>query len=257
MPRPTPSRHDSPPPQQLRVAGLTVEVWRKSIKNVHLRIRPPDGRVTVSAPHWLRSRVIHELVAGRLDWIERKRDQIRRQAAIRPSFDPILIDGQSFELLGRQLTLRRVEADDQGLTDGMRGRRLGIQGSELWFTGDGWRDHTQARKTLQAFYRRHLQDALDERLEHWCAVTDVRPAFVGIKRMKTRWGSCNTRDARIWLNLELARLPLGCIDHVLVHELTHLHERLHNARFHALMDRFMPAWRQWSDELDRRGMVGL
>lgn len=243
--------------QHLDISGLTVEVQRKAIKNLHLRVRAPHGSVHVSAPRRLSNRAIQAMIESRLDWIERQQTTIRQRTAQRTVFDPVLADGQTFELLGQTLSVREVTGQNHGLSQIAPKLHLECNDTELLFARSGPIDAERSRQILRGLYRQQLHRVICERIGHWQGITGVRARFVGIKRMKTRWGSCNIRDARIWLNLELARMPIGCIDHVLVHELTHLHERLHNARFHALMDRFMPDWRRWSDELDRRGMAGL
>ncbi len=92
-------------------------------------------------------------------------------------------------------------------------------------------------------YRDQLRALVPPLLDRWQPVIGVSITAWGLRRMKTRWGSCNTRARRIWLNTELARHPPACLEYVLVHELVHLLERGHNSRFYAHLDRFLPAWR--------------
>jgi predicted metal-dependent hydrolase len=111
------------------------------------------------------------------------------------------------------------------------------------------------RLVVDSWYRQQLKGVIPELLEKWQPITGKRVNSWGVKRMKTRWGSCNITEARIWLNLELARRPLECLEYVLVHELVHLHERYHNQNFKRLMDRFLPGWRERRDRLKQESLV--
>lgn len=227
---------------------LNFELTRKSIKRLYLRIKSPDGRVSVSAPHHVPLKQIHALLIERQDWI--RQHQIRIQQQPRAHTVEPLGAGTAIHCLGQPLTLRlatnartnRAEID----ADILRLHRR-----EITPTSE------QIQHGLNRFLREILQQTLDARASPWAERIGVAPSFIGIKRMKTRWGSCNTRDRRIWLNLELARMPVECIDLVLVHEMVHLHERHHNARFYAFMDQYLPDWRRWQSELQRYGMAGL
>lgn len=112
---------------------------------------------------------------------------------------------------------------------------------------------TQEKKQeiLHAFYRAELKKLIPELLDKWQPILDVTASAWGIKRMKTKWGTCNIEARRIWLNLELAKKPVQCLEYILVHELTHLLERHHNERFTGLLDQHLPQWRTLREELNR------
>jgi predicted metal-dependent hydrolase len=112
-------------------------------------------------------------------------------------------------------------------------------------------DRDKREQLLNDWYRRRLKELMPDLIIKWQPIIGVQVADWGIKKMKTRWGSCNTRDHRVWLNLELAKKAPRCLEYVLVHELVHLRESHHNDRFKALMDLFMPQWRQYREELNQ------
>lgn len=227
--------------------GIAFTLTRKPIKRIYLRVRPPDGKIAVSAPHHVPLGHIHTLLGDRQDWIRRQQTRMRQTPPIPPQLPG---HGASIHCLGQVRTVqviagaRRNRAESE--PGGLRLHRREIAPTQA-----------QIRLGLNQYLREVLQQTLDERTPYWAKRIGVAPNFIGIKRMKSRWGSCNIRDRRLWLNLELARMPLECIDLVLVHELVHLHERRHNARFYALMDHHLPDWRQWQTTLQRYGMAGL
>lgn len=104
---------------------------------------------------------------------------------------------------------------------------------------------------LLRWYRAQLKALIPPLLDKWQPVLGVQVAEWGVKKMKTKWGSCNSNDRRIWLNLELAKKPVQCLEYIIVHEIVHLMERHHNDRFRTLMDQFMPKWRLRRDALNR------
>lgn len=104
---------------------------------------------------------------------------------------------------------------------------------------------------IQKWYREQLKSLIPTLLDNWTAIVGVENPEWNIKKMKTKWGSCNIKASRIWLNLELAKKPIHCLEYVIVHELIHLHERNHSDRFKALMDKVMPQWKLFRDELNQ------
>ena len=227
--------------RRLEVRGTTVSVVRKPIKHLHLGVYPPDGRVRVAAPAHVDDDAVRLAVIARLPWIRRRQAGFERQA--RQSRRE-LVTGESHYVDGRRYRLDVVERAGAPAVRLTNNTTLTLQVRP----GTG-RDARDA--VLQRWYRRRLRRRLPALLARWEPRVRVAVAEARIRRMKTRWGTCNPDARRIWLNLELAGKPPACLEYVLVHELVHLIERGHTDRFRALMDQLMPRWRQRRDELNR------
>lgn len=229
------------PPTRLEVGGLSVEVVRKDIKHLHLGVYPPEGRVRVAAPHRLDDEAVRLAVISRLAWIRRKRAGFRRQEReSRREF----VSGESHYFEGRRYRLDVVESP------GRTGIRLrGNAWIEMRIRPATGRDAREAK--LYRWYRARLREHIPEIAAKWEPRIGVEVADWRIRRMKTRWGTCNVRACRIWLNSELAKKPLSCIEYVVVHEMVHLVEPTHNDRFREILDQVMPNWRLRAEELNR------
>jgi len=224
----------------LEIEGLPVEVWRKPIKNLHLAVYPPDGRVRVSVPEYMTDETVRLAVIARLGWIRRQQKKFRAQ--VRQSRRE-MVSGESHYYRGQRYLLDVIEEDAPP-----RVRLRGNRTLELRVRPGSDRDKREA--VLYRWYRARLKEQIPPLIAQWEPLIGVQVAEWGVKRMKTRWGSCNIQARRIWLNLELIKKPPLCLEYVLVHEMVHLLERLHNERFRAYMDRFMPQWRLCRDELN-------
>ena len=218
----------------ISVNGMPVQVVRKTIKNLHLGVYPPKGRVRVAVPMAISDDAIRLAVIGKLGW--GKRHQARFEAQPRQSKRE-MVSGESHFFLGRRYRLRVVTAEGPAKVV-LRNRTT----MELHSARDA--SARQRDRVLQRWYRQQLKGMIPPVLEKWQRLLGVQVTSWGIKKMKTRWGTCNTEARRIWLNLELAKKSIQCLEYLIAHELLHLHERHHNNRFVALMDRHLPAWRQ-------------
>ena len=225
---------------QIVVSGLPVQIVRKGIKNLHLGVYPPHGRVRVAAPMTVTDEAVRLAVVGKLGWIKRQR---ARFAAQPRQSEREMVRGESHYFLGARYRLRLVR------TAGPASILLRNKTSmELHVRPDATTD--QRMEVLHQWYRQQLRDLIPPLLKKWEKALGVRAAEWGIKKMKTKWGSCNTAARRIWLNLELAKKPVRCLEYVLAHELAHLIERHHNDRFIAILDKHLPHWRASRGELN-------
>ena len=226
---------------RIEVRGIPVEIVRKDIKHLHLGVYPPEGRVRVAAPLRLDDDAVRLAVISRLPWIRRKRKEFERQdRQSRREF----VSGESHYFEGRRY---RLDVAPAGGPTGIRLR--GNSWIEMRVRPDTSRDAREAM--LYRWYRDRLQERIPQMITKWeprigVTVTDWR-----IRRMKTRWGTCNREAGRIWLNSELAKKPLSCLEYVVVHEMVHLIERGHNDRFRGILDRVMPGWQMRLEELNR------
>ncbi len=223
------------------MGGIRVEVVRKPIKNLHLSVHPPDGRVRVSAPSHIDDEAVRLAVVSKLSWIRRHQKTFADQPR---QSQREMISGESHYFLGRRYRLNVTERNGPN--------RVTLNGtSELTMQLRPGTDRDRREQLLNAWYRRRMKELVPDLIAKWQPIIGVEVADWGIKKMKTRWGSCNTRDNRVWLNLELAKKSLNCIEYVLVHEMVHLLERNHSEHFKALMDKFLPQWQLYRDELNQ------
>lgn len=223
----------------LTVAGIQVEIDRKDIKNLHLSVHPPVGRVRVAVPLLISDEAVKLAVINKLGWIKRQQKQLADQAR---QGERHYVTGETHYFFGRKYRLNVIEGNRYALA--FRGK------SRLDF--HVWRDSGTAHR--EAHFESHCREMLRAHLapviEAWTKVIGVEPSGWQIRRMKTKWGSCNTASGHLLFNLELIKKPHRCIEYIVVHELVHLLERHHGERFVALMDKYLPAWRACRVELN-------
>jgi len=225
---------------RVTVDGFSVEVVRKDIKHLHLRVYPPHGRVRVAAPLMLSDDAVRLAVIGKLSWIKKQQAKFDAQPRQSPRE---MVKGESHYFLGQRYRLRVLEHH------GAARVRRGIAFLDIYARPETTAE--QRERILQQWYRGQLKALIPPLLEKWQPAIGVQVADWGVKKMKTRWGTCNIVARRIWFNLELAKKPVQCLEYIAVHELVHLLERHHNDRFRALMDQFMPQWRLHRDGLNQ------
>jgi len=227
--------------RRFTVSGIAVEVVRKDIKNLHLGVYPPQGRVRVAAPLVVSDEAVRLAVIDKLGWIKRQRAKFAEQPR---QSQREMVNGESHYFLGKRYRLRVHEQDGPA-----RVAVRGIASLDL-FARPGTTPE-QREAILLRWHREQLKALIPPLLEKWQPVLGVQVADWGIKKMKTKWGSCNIAARRIWLNLELAKKPVQCQEYIVVHELVHLLERHHNERFTALVEAHMPLWRQYREMLNK------
>jgi predicted metal-dependent hydrolase len=220
-------------PHAIVISGITVQVIRKDIKNLHLGVYPPEGRVRVAAPVSLSDDAVRLAVISRLSWIKKQQAQFagqERQSARE------YVSGESHYYQGNRYLLNVVYHDGPSAVIIRDKTTLDL----IVRVGS---DTARRERVLLDWYRVQLKEMVPPLVVKWEAVMGVEVAEWGVKHMKTLWGACNPDARRIWLNLELVKKPVGCVEYIVVHEMVHLLERRHNTRFVALMDEFLPQWR--------------
>ena len=223
----------------IRLNNIDVEVLQKNIKNIHLSVYPPAGHVRVSAPESMAIETIRVYVISKLGWIKKQQDRIRAQKreALREC-----IDRESHYFNGKRYLLKVVEHD--------AAPQVSLLHSEIVLHVRPGTDETKKRKVLEEWYRQQLKQKIYFLIPQWEKKIGVSVEQSTVRKMKTKWGSCTPVSRTIRINLELAKKPPECLEYIVVHELTHLLEPSHNRRFIALMDRFLPKWRMYRDELN-------
>lgn len=219
----------------IQLDGVEIEVSRKRVKNLNIRIYPSEGRVAMSIPRRTSLRTAERFARKKYDWI--KKHVSGYKAATRKKHNQFKIcSGESHSVWGELLTLSVDHAHKKP--------SIAIENGEIQLTVRPDTSLEKRRSVLTEWYRAELKREIPVLIEKWEKLMGVSVNEFGVKRMKTRWGTCNIRAKRIWINLELAKMDPSCLEYVIVHEMVHLLERLHSKRFYKLMDHFMPDWKE-------------
>jgi predicted metal-dependent hydrolase len=226
--------------EMAKIGNIDVEINRRDIKNIHLSVLPPNGRVRLSVPNKTGEHSIRLAIVNKLAWIKRQQLDFVNQP--RQSIRE-MSNGECHYLWGRKYRLSIVETNGKFSVTARGNNKLELAVDRTTITDN-------KLKLLNGFYRKEMQRSIDKLLPKWHKKIGVESDSFGIKKMKTKWGSCNIQAKRIWLNLELAKKPIECMEFILAHELVHLHERHHNERFRSMMDKHMPNWRERRDLLN-------
>ena len=225
---------------QIELGDMRIEVLRKDIKNLHLSVLPPHGRVRVAAPRQMNLDTIRVFVISKLEWIRRQQRKMDAQQREAPRE---YLDRESHYVWGRRYLLKRIEEEAAPSVE-LRHSRLVLQ------VRPGT-DEARSREILEVWYREQVRLAVPSLIAKWEPVMGVKVGRVFVQRMKTRWGSCNPESQSIRLNTDLAKKPPECLEYIMVHEMAHLLEPTHNPRFRSLMNLFMPQSQHLKDELNR------
>jgi predicted metal-dependent hydrolase len=225
---------------ELDLGEITVDVVFKDIKNVHLSVYPPAGRVRIAAPSRMSLDTIRVYAISKLDWIRRQQHQIREQE--RETAREYL-DRESHYLWGKRYLLKVIEAD--------RAPSVEVQHSRLLLRTNPGTTDEKRQEIVSRWYRAQMKAVVPPLIAKWEPVMGVTVERWYVQQMKTKWGSCNPHARSVRLNTELAKKPKECLEYLLVHEMAHLLEPTHSARFVAIMDRYMPHWRQTRDQLNQ------
>lgn len=223
----------------LSVGGIDIDVVYKEIKNLHIGVYPPMGRVRVAAPELLGDDQVRLAVVNRLPWIKRQREQL--QAAQRQTIRE-MVTGESQFVWGSRLRLKVIERPGRV--------HIEIDGDRLLLYAPEGTSTDRRRALLDRWYRDQLREAIPAVIAKWERKMRVTVPKWSIRRMKTKWGSCNRETGHIWFNVELAKKHPDCLEYLAVHEMTHLLERGHGEKFTKLMDGYMRDWRTRRDQLN-------
>ncbi|MCF7860896.1 M48 family metallopeptidase [Candidatus Woesearchaeota archaeon] len=231
--------------KEIDVYSLKVDTVKKDIKNIHLGVYPPDGRVRVAAPNKTTDDSIRLLVSSKIPWIKKQRKKFEKQER---QSKREYVSGESHYFLGNRYLLNVIETDSKPRIELKRKTRI-----DLYI-----QPHLkieQRAKVFDEFYREELKKNIPQVLKKIQKKIMVEVSDIRIKKMKTKWGTCNPKAKRIWLNLELAKKPIHCLEYVLIHEIVHLTEKNHTDKFFYLMKSILPQWELYKAELNS-GILG-
>lgn len=221
------------------VSNIKIEVHRKRIKNFYVRVNRRTGAVRVSCPFRISDFEFNQFIHSKLDWI---RKQLQKGSQLPSKKELKYKTGEIVQLLGNNFVLVVKEGEKKST--------LEVIGDSVIMNIRGSSTLPRRKKLFEDWYRTILIEEVPLIIKKYEPLMGVRVKEFRIKRMKTRWGTCNISDSRIWLSLELAKKSRGCLEMVVVHEMVHLLERLHNKRFYNFMDEFMPDWKIFNTELN-------
>ena len=221
------------------VEDIEVEVVKKNIKNMNLSVHQPDGRVRLSVPRRVSEENTRLFIISKLGWIKKHRERIASKSIETPKE---FVSHESHYLFGNAYTLNIIESKSK--------QRVEIQDNYINLYVRPRSTIEKREKIMSEWYRENLKNVIPKYIKKWEDLIGVTISEWRVKLMKTRWGTCNIRDKRIWINLELAKKDLKFLDYIVVHEIVHLLERNHNDKFKSHMDIYLPNWREIQDELN-------
>lgn len=225
---------------EIKIEGIPITVEKKKIKNMYLKVLPPEGKVVISAPKRMSQKVIEDFAASKINWIQEKRKKYREQPK---KIELQYISGEHIYLWGKPYPLEIRYSN-------VRSKVILLE-EKVVIQVPMDSGAKQRERCLNEWYRAKLKERIPLLIAKWENIIGVQVQEWGVKNMKTRWGTCNTSAKRIWLNLQLAKKKPECLEYVVVHEMTHLLEKNHNQRFYDFMNKFLPEWRNIKDELNR------
>ncbi|MBN3951305.1 MAG: M48 family metallopeptidase [Nostoc sp. NMS7] len=226
---------------QITVGELVIDVARKDIKNLHLAVYPPDGRVRIATPLNIDDEAVRLFAISKLAWIEKHKANFETQER---QSKREFVSGESHYFQGKRYLLNVIY--------GLGNPKVEVRNNTYidLYVREG-SNEAQRQQVMMSWYRQQLKQEIPPLIEKWQRNMGVKVEDWGIKLMKTKWGTCNIQAKRIWLNLELAKKDKRCLEYVVVHEMVHLLERHHGDRFVAFMNKFLPNWKFCKDELNR------
>jgi len=225
---------------QIQLGDIAVDVVQKDIKNIHLSVYPPTGKVRISAPLRMDIDTIRVFAITKLGWIKSQQKKLLEQERETPRE---YLDRESHYLWGKRYLLHVVEKD--------AAPEVELKHNKMLFRIRPATSDERKQDILDAWYREKLKEVVSVLIMKWEPLMGVKVDKFFVQKMKTKWGSCSPGSKSIRLNTDLAKKPPECLEYIVVHEMTHLLEPTHNSRFVTLMDQFMPKWRFYKDELNK------
>ena len=226
--------------KRLLIGDINIEVISKNIKNIHLSVHPPNGRVRLAAPKTMNDEALRLFAISKLSWIKKQRKKFKNQSRERPRE---FVSGESHYLFGERYLLNLVETKSKQRVEIANNRYL-----DLYVRKNSTKEKRE--NIMNEWYRSELKLQIPKYIEKWEPIMNVSVNDWNVRKMKTKWGSCNIQDKKILINLELAKKNPRGLEYIIVHEMVHLLERNHNDKFKAYMDKFLPNWRAVRNEIN-------
>ena len=227
--------------ERITISGISIDVIRKNIKNIHLAVYPPTGRVRIAAPLAVNEDAVRLFAISKLAWIRRNQRKFEAQERTTPREYK---ERESHYFQGERYLLKVIE---------QKAPPKVILRSKTYIDLYVRPETTIAKKheIITEWYRAQLKQRIPKLIDKWGKIIGVEVKKWQVRQMKTKWGACNIEEKKVWVNLELAKKPEQCLEYIIVHEIVHLLERHHNERFLFYMDKFLPNWRKLKTELNK------
>ena len=225
---------------KITVGNIEIDLIRKNIKNIHLSVYPPEGRVRLAVPERMNDEAVRLFAVSKLAWITKQRKKFSEQdrQTVRE-----FVSGESHYYFGTRYLLNVIETTGKQHIELRSNKYI-----DLYVRPESTVEKRE--KIMSDWYRQSLKKVIPDYIKKWEEIMGVTVNDWGVKLMKTKWGTCNVKDKRIWINLELAKKNPRCLEYIIVHEMVHLLERHHNEKYKAYMDKFLPNWKSIKDELN-------
>jgi hypothetical protein len=226
--------------KQINLGNISLDVIQKDIKNIHLSVYPPTGRVRISAPKYMNLDTIRVFAISKLDWIkEHQKKMVDQERELPREY----LNRESHYVWGKRYLLQIIEKEAPPQVE--------LKHNKMILQVRPGADKSKMQQVIHNMYRKKLKDTIPAIISKWERFMDVQVEKFIVRRMKTRWGSCIPQKNTIMINLELGKKPSECLEYIVVHEMTHLLEPTHNQHFKILIEQFMPKWKFYRDELNR------
>lgn len=225
---------------QIELGDIAVDVVLKDIKNIHLSVYPPSGRVRISAPSHMKIETIRVFALSKMGWIKKQRKKILDQERETPRE---YLEQESHYVWGKRYLLKILEAKEPP--------KIVLKHNQMLLRVRPGTDETKKRAVIDAWYREQIRNAAQPLIDKWEPIIGIKVNRLYVQHMKTKWGSCNSKTSNIRLNTELAKKPQEDLEYLIVHEMVHILEPTHNTRFILLMDKYIPKWQYIKEALNQ------
>lgn len=228
----------------ITISDITVEVIKKDIKNIHLAVYPPNGKVRLAAPKEVNDETIRLYAVSKLSWIRKQQRNFKQQDR---QTERNYVNRETHYFFGKKYLLKIIDTPRNSVN-----QKVTIYNkSEIHLHLKEGSTSLYKHNVINEWYRNELKKVIPAIIDKWEKIMGVQVEDWGVKQMKTKWGTCNIKAKRIWINLELAKKPEKCLEYIVVHEMIHLLERKHSEIFLAYMNKFLPNWKQIKNELNK------
>lgn len=223
----------------IEISGISAEIIKKNIKNLHLSVLPPDGKVRVSAPITISDETIEMFVRTKIGWIKKQQEKFANQPR---QSERQYVSGETLYFWGKQYFLQ--------VDYSYKGNSLFLDGNKAVLIVRKESTVKQREAFVNEWYREHLKKELSVLIPKWENITGLKCSSWQTKYMTTRWGTYNRTTGKIWINLQLAKKSPECLEYVILHELAHTRVKNHGDDFVSILDKYMPYWREVKKKLN-------